>query len=278
MGQVIAEIAVAKGKIRTDYLKIDKGYVGDSKGQIWRIGWNESSPGSWNLDKLALLSGPKGIPPFVHGLDLAKKLNQMWIFGATGDPFDIVPRSSRAISADCIVGFKEPAGSETLLLKDLKLLTDQGDKLNPEDSQKGWLLSLEEGEFATTPPVVAGGKVFVATYLTSGGNPCEPGRARLYILGAFDGSGFFKDGFGGKKRFIELRGVRITSLDVKGSRVFAGIINPSGKSPKDLSIPPDLKAHQDEDGSILTIDVPEPKKDSALDTNVSRSGYWRRLW
>ncbi len=279
LGQVIAEIAVAKGASRTEYLKIDKGYVGDTSGQIWRLSWDETVLGNWTLSKLADLSGPKGIPPFVHGLDLSKKLGQMWIFGATGDPFDIVPRSSRTISADCIVGFKEPE-SETLQLKDLKVLSGKEDQLNPEDDHEGWLLSLEEGEFSTTPPVVAGGKVFVATYIDSGGNPCEPGNARLYVLGAFDGKPFFDDGASGKKRYIELKGVRITSLEVKDNRIFAGVINPSGKNKDDLSIPSELNAQQDEDGSILTIDVPGPKNDDSekSDKEIARSGYWRRSW
>lgn len=281
MGQVIADLAVTKEQGRLNYLKISRAFVGDTQGGIWRLDWKDPNPDDWALDLIADLSNKDGSPPMVHRLDLSLKGKQRWIFAATGDPYDLVPRSSRVISTNCMVGFKEPLKEthpNALTRDDLKPLLRGDDYLAIDDKEEGWIIPMLTGEFATTPPIIYKGGFFGSTYISSEGNPCEQGLSRLYAINAFNGKGFFDDKSGGKKRHIELKGIKITGMEVKDNKIVMGILNPAGKKVEDLGLEAGIKAVLDSDGAILSIEVPLDGLQLSSMEDVTRSGYWRRLW
>ncbi|MCF4150387.1 hypothetical protein L2W58_01020 [Dethiosulfovibrio sp. F2B] len=274
MGQVIADVAVSKGDGRPDYLRISRSYVGDTEGQLWRLNWEGNDPYSWSLDMIGDLADGEDRPPLVHGVDLSLKNGRRWIFAATGDPYDLVPRGSDRPGSNCLVGFKEPdSESGKIAREDLKVLVFNDDLLDEDDREPGWIIPLERGEFSTTPPLIYRGKFFGSTYIASQGNPCEPGIAKLYMLKAFDGAGAFS----GKSRSLSLPGIKITGMEVKNGKVVMGVLNPGGKEEDEFDLPEGLGAKMDSDGAVLSIEVPDDEEGGS-NGDVMRSGYWRRLW
>ncbi|EFC92292.1 Tfp pilus assembly protein tip-associated adhesin PilY1-like protein [Dethiosulfovibrio peptidovorans DSM 11002] len=273
MGQIVADIAVAKGDGRPNYLRISRSYVGDSYGQVWRLNWEGVYPDSWTLDAIGDFSGDEVLPPLVHRLDLSMKGDQRWIFASTGDPYDLIPRTSMSSTHNCLLGFKEPKDSK-VTREDLKKLVLKEDCLDEAEDYEGWIVNLSEGEYSTTPPVIYKGNFFGSTYVSSNENPCEQGISRLYVFGAFNGLGAFSDDF----RYISLPGIKITGMVVKNDKVVMGILNPMGKKVEDLGFPEDLKARMDPEGAVISMDIPEGAGGTPADDGIMRSGYWRRVW
>ncbi|MEA3283363.1 MAG: PilC/PilY family type IV pilus protein [Synergistota bacterium] len=273
MGQIVADIAVAKGDGRPNYLRISRSYVGDSYGQVWRLNWEGVYPDSWTLDAIGDFSGDEVLPPLVHRLDLSMKGDQRWIFASTGDPYDLIPRTSMSSTHNCLLGFKEPKDSK-VTREDLKKLVLKEDCLDEAEDYEGWIVNLSEGEYSTTPPVIYKGNFFGSTYVSSNENPCEQGISRLYVFGAFNGLGAFSDDF----RYISLPGIKITGMVVKNDKVVMGILNPMGKKVEDLGFPEDLKARMDPEGAVISMEIPEGAGGTPADDGIMRSGYWRKVW
>jgi len=176
---------------------IDRLYVGDMGGKVWRIDISNPSPTNWT-GKLLFDSGDRKkifYPPDVC-LENGGQYYEMLFFG-TGDRAD--PKEVTVCNR--IYAIKDKNGP-TLTEGDLQDATDI--LLDGADTENGWYIRLNEhlGEKVLSPPVV----YFRIAYFTSFvpdqevfDDPCYvgQGRARLYALGYKTGDPVFDFGLGG---------------------------------------------------------------------------------
>ena len=158
---------------------IDRLYVGDTGGRLWRFNISEPDPTAWSGSTLfnssvGLLGGSRKI--FSRPDVTLEKGFEMVFFG-TGDREH--PDESKVMNQ--IYAIKDKGLKSTLSEKDLENVTDGVNNPKGIEGKEGWFISLENrGEKALAPPVVLFGVAYFTTFTPSSGG--AEGIARIYAL------------------------------------------------------------------------------------------------
>ncbi len=175
-------------KVDTDYNGlIERLYVGDLGGQMWRFNVNNPDPSVWSAS--VLFSAPSGrkifYPPDVT-LEWSGSPYEMLFFG-TGDR----EHPKEAVVVDRFYAIKDKSLAGTLTETDLYDVSsdelqqagtteDRKNEILAElNSKKGWLIQLATGEKCLSAAVVFNKQVNFTTYtppVNSSGDPCFVGE------------------------------------------------------------------------------------------------------
>lgn len=188
---------------------IDRLYVGDTGGQMWRFDIADPDPSNWkNAGKVKVIfnSNPGAsdkrkifYPPEVT----LEKGNYEMLFFGTGDREHPKWRNATQGIVDRLYGIKDKNPTAPLGESDLVDMT-QNLLQAGSDTDKGWYIKLEENseEKCLANAVIFYGVVYYTTFVPSIGDPTDvcflsPGRGRLYALDYITGNAVFDfDGIG----------------------------------------------------------------------------------
>lgn len=189
---------------------IDRLYVGDMGGRMWRFDTSNSNPLNWTGKILFRSNTATGdarknfYPPDVT-LEKDTVYYEMLFFG-TGDREH--PKDSTVVNRLYAVKDKNPTTPLTesdLVDVTLDLLQDSGTSQTEKDSiltqlrsKSGWVIKLDlnAGEKVLAPPVVFYKTAYFTTFAPTFGSETDPcfvgeGKARLYILNYATGNAAF---------------------------------------------------------------------------------------
>jgi type IV pilus assembly protein PilY1 len=192
--------------------RIERLYVGDMAGRMWRFDTSDASPSNWTGKIIFLSNGVTNnnrrkifYPPDVS---LEKDTaNYEMVFFGTGDRED--PKEIAVVNRLYAVKDKNPTTALTeadLVDVTLDLLQDPGTTQEQKNSIKaqlsaglGWYIKLDlnSGEKSLASPVVFNKVAFFTTFspgaVAGGGDPCfvGEGAARLYVLEYTSGNAVF---------------------------------------------------------------------------------------
>jgi type IV pilus assembly protein PilY1 len=189
---------------------IDRLYVGDMGGRMWRFDTSNSNPLNWTGKILFRSNTATGdarknfYPPDVT-LEKDTVYYEMLFFG-TGDREH--PKDSTVVNRLYAVKDKNPTTPLTesdLVDVTLDLLQDSGTSQTEKDSiltqlrsKSGWVIKLDlnAGEKVLAPPVVYYKTAYFTTFAPTFGSESDPcfvgeGKARLYILNYTTGNAAF---------------------------------------------------------------------------------------
>jgi len=165
---------------------VDKVYVGDLGGQMWRFGKFTDSTGvdlefpytdenikNWTdqAAHILFLSDPVNERKFFYPPSVTLEWGYDLVFMGTGDRED----PCNPISSDRIYSVKDTHASTTLTESDLIDVTDSTSTLPDLNIHQGWYIRLAEGE-----KVLSEGVVFLKTYYVTTFSPIKGGT--LYAL------------------------------------------------------------------------------------------------
>jgi type IV pilus assembly protein PilY1 len=182
-----------------DNEKIDRLYVGDMGGRIWRLDIGDPNPNSWAIK--IIFTGPTGskifYPPDVTLEGNPAEGDYEMLFFGTGDREH--PNGLTVINRLYAIKDKNP--SSPLTESDLFDVTDDelqatgttGERVSEIMQQlgeaKGWLIRLETGEKCLAPSLVLNKVAYYTTFTPASGSgggddPCYVGEgiARVYAL------------------------------------------------------------------------------------------------
>ena len=195
---------VAKVDVNGDG-RVDRLYVGDMKGQLWRIDVGDPYPANWG-GRILFQTGDKGkifCPPDVT-LESNDGSYEMIFFG-TGDREH--PKDS--VVGNAFYAIKDKNGPSVLTKSNLFDVTDDQlqtttDKatrtsiLSQLKSKSGWYITLSgnPGEKVLSSPVVFARAIYFTTFAPSVGNQADPcfvgeGTARVYVIRYDTGNALF---------------------------------------------------------------------------------------
>lgn len=172
---------------------IDRIYLGDVGGDMYRFSVHDSNTANWFDSKL--FDAPSGQirPVYTQAVGSFDTQNNLWIYFGTGDKSDPTAPNAQekffAIKEGC------PYDGSSCIdysLSDLKNYTGQADK----EVTQGWYINTAgEGEKILSPPTVFGGVVYFTTYTPSqSANLCEAGgSSTLYGVGYTSAAGQLND-------------------------------------------------------------------------------------
>jgi type IV pilus assembly protein PilY1 len=172
---------------------MDRLYVGDAGGQMWRADIADYDPINWTVKRIFddSASGRKIFyPP-----DVVIEYGYEMLFWGTGDRVN--PKNETIINR--IYGLKDRDPLAPLTDTDLVDVTDnlvqdgtdqqKADTLSDLDSHEGWYIELNEnpGEKVLAPTIVYFGTAYLTTFTPTAGAPADPcyigvGTGRLYAL------------------------------------------------------------------------------------------------
>ncbi len=207
-GELIWKISYNDGKINSEKMDapipgspaavdlngdgyVDRFYVGDLKGRLWRI--DVSDPNTANWQATPIFQSKEAQPIYVRptvALDPDQKLR---IFFGTGDRANVQDTTSSGVFY-CVV---DDGQTTPYTESDLGDVTHGG-----SGTSKGWYFRLgtggKNGEKVVAEADVFAGTVYFTTYQpTSSGNACEAkGVARLYSLNYLTGQKISEDVIG----------------------------------------------------------------------------------
>jgi type IV pilus assembly protein PilY1 len=219
--------------------KIDRFYVGDIGGQVWRFDIGDPDSAKWTA-KIIFNSNPGSsekrkifYPPDVS----LEKGNYEMLFFGTGDRE--APKSTNTVNRLYAVKDKNPSTvlteendlvnvTEDLLQDPSTTQTQRTDILNALDTKSGWYIILDQnaGEKSLSNSVLFYGVIYYTTFTPDIGDPGDPcflseGKGRLYALNYKTGEAAFNmDG-------LSLNGVDITKEDrskIIGPSIPSGVI------------------------------------------------------
>ena len=193
---------------------IDRLYVGDTGGQVWRFDIGDPDTSSWDAKVTILFDANKGqslkrkifYPPDVT----LEKGNFEMIFLGTGDREH--PKDTTKVDRLYAIKDKNPSSplSESDLVDVTQDLLQEGtdsqktSTLNALQTQSGWFIQLNQnlGEKCLSNSVLFYGDIYYTTFTPVFGNPSDPcfldqGIARIYALNYQTGDAVFNlDGVG----------------------------------------------------------------------------------
>ncbi len=165
---------------------MDRIYIGDVSGQMWRFNVSDTSVSSWSSQVIFASEpiAPRVTPIFYPPSLSYDEEGNLWVFFGTGDRED--PRN-----VDSFERFYGIIDRGVLLREsDLAEITHGG---NPP-SDDGWFIKLERGEKVLAGSAVISGTVYFTTYkCIDTDDPCEiQGLARLYKVDFLEGTVTFE--------------------------------------------------------------------------------------
>jgi len=172
---------------------LDRLYVGDTGGQMWRADIEDPDPSNWTVKRIFddSASGRKIFyPP-----DVVIEYGYEMLFWGTGDRAN--PKNETIINR--IYAIKDTDPVSPLTESDLVNVTDnlvqdgtdqqKADTLGDLNTQQGWYIDLNEnsGEKVLSPSIVYFGVVYMTTFTPTAGSEIDPcyvgeGTATLYAL------------------------------------------------------------------------------------------------
>jgi type IV pilus assembly protein PilY1 len=156
---------------------IDRLYVGDTGGRLWRFDISESDPTAWSGSTLfnssaGLLGGSRKI---FSRPDVTLEKDFEMVFFGTGDREH--PDETKVLNQ--IYAIKDKSLNSAVSERDLQNVTDGINNLKSIEGKEGWFMSLEnKGEKVLAPPVVVFGVAYFTTFAPEG----SEGIARIYAL------------------------------------------------------------------------------------------------
>jgi len=217
---------------------IDRLYVGDMGGQMWRFNIGDPNPNNWTakiiFDSNPGLSNKRKIfyPPDVS----LERGNYEMLFFGTGDRE--APKSLTPVNRLYAVKDKNPSTvltendlvdvTDDLLQDPTATSTQKTNVLNALSTKNGWFIQLNQnaGEKNLSNSVLFYGVIYYTTFTPDPGDPGDPcflseGKARLYALNYLTGEAVFNlDG-------LTTNGMDITKEDrsiIMGPSIPSGII------------------------------------------------------
>ena len=249
----------------------DKVYVGDTGGQLWRIG---NFPGTFpeadeNIANWAaeVLFETDATKKFFYPPSVTLEIGYDLILSGTGDREDPCDQTT----ADIVFAVKDTHDSTTTYsTTDLTDVTDPTatppNLDDPSSTSKGWYIELETGEKVLSEGTVFGKVYFFSTFIPND-DPCLPGGiARLYAVNYKTGGPAIFPNPDGSDNFVR-------SLDIGGGIpskpvLVIGDDNPSDDNKVFISVGgtnPDADSESQDAGII--------SKDTGTETN-----FFYRWW
>jgi type IV pilus assembly protein PilY1 len=164
--------------------KIDRLYVGDMGGRIWRVDITDPDPNNWTIKMI--FTAPTGLkilyPPDVS-LETSGEGDYEMIFIGTGDR----EHPNELTVVNRLYAIKDKNPSPPLTESDLLDVTD--DLVQDLGEAKGWFIRLETGEKCLAPSLVLNKVAYYTTFTPpdesgGGSDPCYVGEgiAKVYAL------------------------------------------------------------------------------------------------
>lgn len=183
---------------RYEYLYKDLLWIGDMKGQLWRVDMRNPDPENWVVKRLFVANTdiPAIYRPIFFGPATTMDENgQRWVYFGTGNRAD----PCGELEDNCFFAIKDGDYDGYLTTSDLKRLSPN-DTYDPSEPYMGWYVRFSDygngiGEKVYSSPVIVADTVYFTTFQpdASASNPCESGSgiARLYkfhyLTGGFEG-------------------------------------------------------------------------------------------
>jgi type IV pilus assembly protein PilY1 len=162
---------------------IDRIYLGDLGGDMYRFSVHDSNTANWFASMLFDAPGGQIRPIYTEAVGSFDTHNNLWIYFGTGDKSDPTAPNAQekffAIKEGCLY---DASSCTSYSLSDLTNYTVQ----SGEVTSQGWYINMTgQGEKILSPPTVFGGVVYFTTYTPSqSANPCEAGGdSTLYAVG-----------------------------------------------------------------------------------------------
>lgn len=265
LGMVVAPISIEAGPRP---MRIEKFYLGDHKGSVFEGNVSSYLKENWNLERVFTPGDSKndntGIP---FAVEVGFVKNSKWLFWGTGDPDGLFGNQE---GTNSIVALRRAAGGPNISWNSLQSL-DFDDVHSVSSSADGWRMPLASKETVTTPPVISGGKLYVATYIPVVDDNCMVGDSKLYILDAVTGRGGWDDG----KKYVKLDASKISGITMSEGKIYVGITRYPGAK----ELPTEL-GEVTLSGNLLIIDDPQYEGDGGdgsykQENKTIRPTYWR---
>ena len=170
---------------------IDRIYLGDLGGNMYRFSVHDSNTANWFDSKLFDASSGQIRPVYTQAVGSFDTQNNLWIYFGTGDKSDPTAPNAQekffAIKEGCPYD-ESNCIFDIYSLSDLTNYTVQSGAV----TNQGWYINMTgQGEKILSPPTVFGGVVYFTTYTPSqSADPCEAGgSSTLYAVGYTSGKG-----------------------------------------------------------------------------------------
>jgi type IV pilus assembly protein PilY1 len=172
---------------------IDRIYLGDLGGNMYRFSVHDSNTANWFDSKLFDASSGQIRPVYTQAVGSFDTQNHLWIYFGTGDKSDPTAPNAQekffAIKEGC------PYDASSCTDYSISNLTNYTTQ-SGEVTNQGWYINMTgQGEKILSPPTVFGGVVYFTTYTPSqSANPCDAGgSSTLYAVGYTSAAGQLSD-------------------------------------------------------------------------------------
>ena len=172
---------------------IDRIYLGDLGGNMYRFSVHDSNTANWFDSKLFDASSGQIRPVYTQAVGSFDTQNNLWIYFGTGDKSDPTAPNAQekffAIKEGC--PYDASSCTDYSISNLTNYTTQSGDVTN-----QGWYINMTgQGEKILSPPTVFGGVVYFTTYTPSqSANPCDAGgSSTLYASGYTSAAGQLSD-------------------------------------------------------------------------------------
>jgi type IV pilus assembly protein PilY1 len=172
---------------------IDRIYLGDLGGNMYRFSVHDSNTANWFYSKLFDASSGQIRPVYTQAVGSFDTQNNLWIYFGTGDKSDPTAPNAQekffAIKEGC------PYDASSCTDYSLSNLTNHTTQ-SGEVTDHGWYINMTgQGEKILSSPTVFGGVVYFTTYTPSqSADPCEAGgSSTLYAVGYTTAAGQLAD-------------------------------------------------------------------------------------
>jgi type IV pilus assembly protein PilY1 len=166
---------------------IDRLYVGDTGGNLWRFDIKESGPNTWSAKMIFdtntnIIEGSKR--KIFYRPDVTLENGYEMVFFGTGDR----ERADETKVINQIYAIKDKGLDQPISMRNLENVTYGVTDLKSLESKEGWFINLEgnKGEKVLGSPVVIFGVAYIGTFTPSLRN--ADGVARLYALNYENGN------------------------------------------------------------------------------------------
>jgi Tfp pilus tip-associated adhesin PilY1 len=190
---------------------IDRAYIGDLGGNMWRLKFCTPSDGSscntanWTVNRLFNGSGTSSSARPIYNIAAIAKdgASNIWVYWGTGDKVNSTDTTQR----DLFVAIKDTDSVSTRTIGNLQDVSADGSVYN-DPAKYGWYVQMPAGtgEKILAEPTVFGGAVWFTSWVPPvGTDPCgQAGTSNLYGLDFGNGSAGIDNGSGGKVRSLSL--------------------------------------------------------------------------
>ncbi len=176
---------------------IDRIYLGDLAGNMYRFSVHDNNTVNWFDSKLFDSPSPKLGLIYTQAVGSFDAENNFWIYFGTGDKSDPTAANAQenffAIKEGCPYD-ESSCTSHIYSFNDLGNYTSASGEVTDKE---GWYINMTgQGEKILSPPTVFGGVVYFTSYTPSQSpDPCEAGgSSTLYAVGYTSGAGKLSDG------------------------------------------------------------------------------------